>query len=185
MTTTLPTATFSLNALIRRVAFSASSANVEKVADEVMRLIPVEDRDEALRQALTTVVRHELCTTRRSTTLAVGNAAGHGETTGPIPHGHRPQRPGRSWKRDGIREYWRKALTEKYSIDRNGNTVALADLTREQVLFNIAAREKLAATTAARALQLRGVLELMERHDVARVGDLPESVLAAILVPVS
>jgi hypothetical protein len=164
---------FSLTALIAEVCDESDVVNVEKVAHEVATRIRPADIRTALDQALVVVVRHWLTGPRRSTQICT-TAEGEAEVLTP--------RPGRSWKRDGVREHWRRALTEKYSIDRKGNAVPLAELNRAQVQFNIDSREEFARRASARASQLRGLLELMVRHDVNRVGDLPESVLSAVLV---
>ncbi|MGD9749691.1 MAG: hypothetical protein AB7W59_01730 [Acidimicrobiia bacterium] len=160
----------------------ADVINVEKVATEVQHRVPAADRDDALAQALTYMVRHVVARGRVSTEIRAENATAY-ETVQHAP-AESPAAPkvGRSWKRDGIREYWRRALTERYSIDRNGNLLPLGKLSREQVQFNIVAREEQARRSSAKALQLRGLLDLMVRHDVDQVADLPEQVLASILV---
>lgn len=164
---------FSLTALIAQVCDESDVVNVEKTAHEVATRIRPADVRTALDQALPVVVRHWITGPRRATQI---RATADGEAAVLTPQ------PGRSWKRDGVREHWRKALTEKFSIDRKGNVVPLAELNRVQVQFNIDTREEFARRASARALQLRGLLDLMVRHDVHRVGDLPESVLAAVLV---
>lgn len=48
-------------------------------------------------------------------------------------------------------------------------------------MYNIRIREEMARRSAAKALQLRGLYDLVLRHDVQRVRDLPDGVLASIL----
>lgn len=177
----LPAGQFNIRALIREVSASADDLNTSKIAAEVDRRIAPEGRDEALRQALPYVVRACLQNARNRTAIRPESGASDENV-------RLLNRPPRSWKVAGLRahgEYWRKALAERYATEGANEGKRLADLTRDDLLYNIRIREDAARRSAAKALQLRGLLDLVTRYDVAHVGDLPESVLAQTLVSVA
>jgi hypothetical protein len=132
-------------------------------------------------------VAETLRSTRKNTAIRPSNAAPEQASTAPPPKTAplAPVRhlPARSSKVAGIREYWRKALAEWYSTDGKGGRAMLASLNREQLMFNINRREVQARHCMAQAVQLRGLFDVMVRHEVQHVGELPEAVLAQILTP--
>jgi hypothetical protein len=173
---------FNLTDIIREVVDTASDLNLDKLVAEVAQQIKPEDRDEALRQALGPAIDRFITKYRRHTAIRTDNNRTAEGTEGVVRELR--ARPNRSAKVDSIRqygEYWRKALEKPYAV-APGVRKRLADLTRDDLLFNIQTREEAARRTAAKALQLRGLLDLVTRHGVARVGDLPEAVLAETLV---
>jgi hypothetical protein len=174
---------FNLTDIIREVVATASDLNRDKMIAEVAQQIKPEDRDEALRQALGPVIDTFLTKYRRHTAIRTDNDQMAEGTEGAVRD--LAPRSNRSAKVASIRQYgdyWRRALQEPYAVDVRGSRKRLADLSRDDLLFNIRTREDLARRAAAKALQLRGLLDLVTRHGVARVGDLPEAVLAETLV---
>lgn len=164
---------FDLRALVRDVLDQADDLDLDKLVNEVDQRIAVGDRDTALRQALSEIVRDVVRGSRNH--LSIVTSTGARERARPVA-----DRPSR--KVAGIRDYWRKALMAEYSVGTPGTLKRLADLTRADLMFNIESREKIARASAAKALELRALLDLVVRHDVVTVGELPESVLAATLV---
>lgn len=164
---------FDLRALVRDVLDQADDLDLDKLVNEVDRRIEVGDRDAALRQSLPAVVR-DVVRNGRSHLSIVADTGAQERTR---PAADRPSR-----KVAGIRDYWRRALTAEFSVDNAGGIKRLAELTRADLVFNIESREKIARTNAAKAMELRGLLDLVTRHDVETVGELPESVLASTLV---
>ena len=164
---------FNLRDLIRQVCEASVDLNVQKIAVEVDQRIRPEDREAALQQSLPTMV-YEVAHKMRGNTRIQHSPAGGDEL--------QQKRAARSPKVAAIREHWRRALLELHSVDRAGGMKRLADLTRDDLMFNVEAREEVARKNAEKALQFRFLLDLVTRHDVATVGDLPESVLATTLV---
>jgi hypothetical protein len=164
---------FNLHELIRQVCAETADLNLHKIANEVDARIRPENREAALRQALPRIV-YEVARGPRRGTRVQDDGDGATELD--------RKRSARSSKVAGIREYWRKALLELHSVNGVGDLKRLADLTRDDLLFNIKAREEVARRNAAKALEFRSLLDLVTRHDVERVGDLPEDVLAVTLV---
>lgn len=166
---------FNLRALVRDVCDEQSGElSNDKIAHEVLDRISPDDYVDALRQSLRFAVMEITHGWRLRTTIRATDA----DESTVVPIGPRPSRKVQAIRAAG--DVWRKSLEERYAIG-NGVTAPLGDLTRDQLLLNIKVREEQARSSAAKALQLRGLHDLCERHDVARVRDLPEQVLASIL----
>lgn len=180
--------TFSLGDTVRAVlAEQIGETSLGKLCAEVSAAIAPEHREDALRQALPQFVAMLLRDSRKGTAIRPSNVtpeqAIDEPESNPQPLAPVRQLPARSAKVAGIREHWRRALGEWYSIDGKGGRAMLASLNREQLAFNINGREVQAQRCMAHAVQLRGLLDLMVHHDVQHVGELPETVLAQILTP--
>lgn len=169
---------FNLRAVIRDVCDNAVDLNLHKLVAETEARIRPEDRHAALLQALPLVVDDVIGKIRTHTRISTDA----GERAGDAQDELQRKRSARSSKVSGIREHWRRALLEMHSVNRSGDLKRLGDLNRDDLLFNIHAREEVARRNTAKALQFRGLLDLVTRHDVERVADLPEPVLAATLV---
>lgn len=177
------TGTFSLAALIREVVRTSTFADPVMLAKEVDRRIKKSDRDEALAQALPGLVRETLSLSRRATSFASAPPSEEA-TTAPVVQIPEQRRPNRSWKRQGISEYWRRVLVDhRLSV---GSDVAawkvLGDCTSENLFYAADTRDEHARRNAEKASQYRRLAELLIEHGAATVKDLPESVLAVTLV---
>lgn len=164
---------FSILKLIREVYDEAGDLNIHKLVADVDARIRPENRDQALRQSLPTMV-HEVVHKLRSDTRM-------GSQTGAESDDLARKRAARSPKVAGIREYWRQALLAAHSVNRSGDLKRLGDMNRVDLLFNVQAREEAARHNAAKALEFRSLLDLVTRHNAETVGDLPENVLSATL----
>lgn len=149
-----------------------------KIVAELLREIEPGDRESALEQALPAYVALQETKYRRDTEICASAASAAED----VKVGKLHPLPQRSAKRERIAGWWRRALEEKYTTATPGVLKSLGDMDRNDLLFAIQTREEAAARTRARALALRGLLDLMERHEVSRVRELPESVLSAVLV---
>lgn len=173
---------FNLRALTLGLLRSASEVDQSKVAAELLGVIEPRDREAALAQALPAYVRHQVLQLRKNTAIRAEDARTAEVVTASAGRGKLRPLPTRSAKRERIAQWWRRALEEKYATATPGIVKSLGDMGRDDLLFAIQSRERYAQRTAAKALELRGLLDLLERHEVARVRDLPEAVLSAVLV---
>jgi hypothetical protein len=156
-----------LRKMIRTAIDEAPSRyEIDDVTETVLGRIAKADRGEALRVALRELVRQVSGQTRH---LAPATEAA-------------PPKTGRSWKVTAIREQWKRALEESYTVG-DGQRARLAELTREELLLNVREREQMAAANLAAAARLQRLADLLAEHSVARVGDLPEDVLRDVLAP--
>jgi hypothetical protein len=167
---------FNLQALTWELLREPGEVERSKIVAELLNRIKPADRDEALAQALPAFVSLQETKFRRRTSIEPDNVQ-TAERVGDVR-----RLPVRSAKRERIAEWWRHALEEKYATATPGVLKSFGDMDRDDLIFAIRSREETARRTAAKATALRGVLDLLERHEVARVRDLPEAVLAAVLV---
>lgn len=152
-----------LRKLIRTTIENAPRrAQVTDIAAQVIGQLSDEDKAEALQMAMVELVRQEFGHTRKHE----------------VPL-ERPSNSARSWKTAAIREAWKQRLEAWYTTTA-GERARLADLTRDEVLHNVTVREDMARANLAEATELRRIADLMAKHKVARVGDLPENVLRPI-----
>lgn len=156
---------FNLRALVREVAESSTLTDPGSLADEIARRIPAEHVHDAFVQMLRPYVR-ELITKDRS----FGTPTDH----------HEAPRPGRSWKRDGIRAHWRRVLRERVHVGVGpADWKFLGDCGREDLLFAAAERRQMAEANLAKAAQFEQIAALLD--DDKTVRDLPDDTLAASL----
>lgn len=151
--------TIEIRKLIREVLSETRGETTVLDRAEIVRTrISDEDAEQVLMAGLVELVRQEISATRSR----------GGSTSA------------RSAKVAGIRrigEEWKRQLDALYTVAGAGHRKPLADLTRDDLLFNIANREQAAAATLAEAKRLRVLHDLVAEHDVDRVGDLPTDVL--------
>ena len=93
----------------------------QDVAAAVMLALPTDDYEAALRAALPALVREVIVSSRPSAQAAIERATDSA-----------PTRPGRSWKREGKRELFRRELLAIYSTP-TGNK-RLGDFTYAELL---------------------------------------------------
>jgi hypothetical protein len=165
---------FDLRALLAPHLAEPGDIHRAKLVRDLLNEIPPRHREAALAQALPAYVAHEVTSQRRGTSIRPSDAPATGKRVRPLP--------ARSAKRERISAWWRRALEEKYATATPGVAKSLGDMDRTDLLFAIRVREIAAEKTAAKAAALRGLLELLDEHGAARVRDLPDTVLAAVLV---
>lgn len=160
---------FDLHALIHEVA-AESAADLEAVTKEVRRRIPPEAIEDALDQALPGLVyrvaRTGTAPSRRQldphTPFARGGAS----------------RPARSSKVAALRSYpWGRELRQWVSVGADSFKF-FGDCTADDLTYAAATRFRLAETNRARGEHMETAREMLTRHGVERVRDLPGDALA-------
>lgn len=144
--------------LIREVLRETAGQSVELRAETIRERIAGEDIETALMAGLRELVRQEMSAVRSAANRSSSPRTG-------------------SWKTRGIQqigEEWKRMLEVEYTVEHGRKP--LAQCTRDDLLFNVASREKAAAATLTQAARLRELHDLLIEHDVHTVGDLPESV---------
>lgn len=178
---------FILSRLIMQISAESQLADPGLIVDEVMRRILPGQRQEALRQALVLVVPTLVTRTRSPLPLFVRppspvptHGADYTETSGA---GQRPAAAHRpSWKVTGIREAWQRALQNRIKVGAGeSDWKFLSDCTRSDLAHAAAIREELARRNTDNAAQYRKLAELVTKHGVDTVGQLPDAVLSQTL----
>lgn len=155
---------FSLRKLAREVWEDLGSADYHVVAKELARRVPPNRREAALDEALLEYARHfvvGLRPTARKTKPGAGQ-----------------RNSGRSAKVAGIRRMWPQ-LRATY-LTRDGQK-ALAECSRVDVVFIAEHLDKKARECTRKGAWMRGLAGEMATHEVERVRDLPDEVLAQYL----
>jgi len=152
-----------LRELVREVLDSADTPDPGAVADEVMRRIPPDEYETALRQTLRSFVRL-MSAERRSATRIT-----------------EPRRAVESPKVAAIREHWRKALRDSVHVGDAAYRF-LEDCGFDDLMFAAQERRTLAKQNLDRAGQYEALAQLLIRYGVETVRELPEDVLATVLV---
>lgn len=159
---------FNLRALIREVADSSTIAEPELLAREVSRRVGRNDVYAALDQALPTLVRAML--TRTPLMLPGGQAGSENQSN--IAAGV----PNRSRKVQGIRSMWAAQLRERICVGPKTYKF-FGDCTFEDLTTAAATREEHARQNAQSAFRLHSLADLVRRHGVKTVRELPDSIL--------
>jgi hypothetical protein len=164
---------FNLRALIRDVCDNSTIADPQMLAKEVNRRIKRGERDAALEQALPVLVQHTISLSRSRT--SPGHSGTDTQTSG--AGGFNPSR-----KVARIRETWKRMLRDRINIGPElGDWKFLADCTAIDLSYAAAIREDHAKRNVTRAAQYRNLAELLTKHGVRTVAELPETVLAPTL----
>ena len=159
---------FNLRDLVRDVAASSPATDPGTLANEIARRIPAEHREAALQAMLRGYVREFLTQDR-------------------MTHAEPPGRPAqsnsaRSWKRDGIREGWRKMLRDRLHVAPDPSAWKfLGDCTFDDLSFAALERRTAAERTIAKAEGYEALAALLKEHGVETVRELPAEVLASRL----
>lgn len=157
---------FDLRALIREVCNTSTMTDPASIAKEVGRRIGRNQQADALDQALPLVVQHVISRYRAIS----------------VPQQRTAPAPNRSRKVASIRETWRRMLRDRIAVGPAvGDWKFLGDCTADDLAYAAAIREDHARRNAARAEQLRQLVDLLVEHGVETVGQLPDQVLAARL----
>ncbi|HZB31265.1 MAG TPA: hypothetical protein VE465_13960 [Streptosporangiaceae bacterium] len=160
---------FNLRDLVRDVTASSPATDPGSLADEVARRIPAEHRDVALRAMLRGYVR-EFITQDRMT------------HTDPPARAPKPTNGGRSWKRDGIRDAWRKRLQDRLHVAADASAWKfLGDCGYDDLTFAALERRTAAERTLSKAEEYEALADLLKEHGVETVRELPAEVLASRL----
>lgn len=152
---------FSLGRLVYRAVKETSLVDPSEVAQAIFDQIDESDHDAALLQALRTIARIEMASQREIVAL---------------PDLQGTPKAGRS-RAAAVREWWSGLLAEP---ERNaaGKWVALGDFTAADLLAAADLRLKLARENEVKALQYKAFADLMAKHDVKRLRDVPRRELA-------
>lgn len=163
---------FNLRALVRDVCDSSTIADPALLAKEVSRRIKRSERDAALEQSLRIFVQHFVSMIRNSP----GRHSDH-ETHAPLAAGGPTSR-----KVAGIRDAWRRMLRDRIAVGADaGEWKFLSDCTATDLAYAAVIREDHARRNAASATRLRDLAELLDKHNVTTVGELPDDVLGPAL----
>jgi hypothetical protein len=153
-----------VRALARTVITTSPAADPAVLAAELLDRIPAGSERLVLEQCLRDVVRQVIHDSRPS--MLVPDAS----------------TPNKSWKVQGVRDAWQRALRDLYHVGPDASDwKRLADCTRDDLLFAAAERREHAARTLAKAEQLDRLAALVAEHGVERVADLPGPTLAITL----
>lgn len=172
----MATGEFDLRALVRNVADTSDSADPGALADEVLTRIEPHDRVGALEQSLRVFVQHVISLTRYRVSPSAQSDPGNQPVRGA---GENP--PTGSWKVAGVREGWRQQLRDRIFVGTTHMWKFLGDCTRDDCGVAAAIRDSHARTNAARAQLFRRLADLITQHQVTKVSELPDDVLAAVL----
>jgi hypothetical protein len=168
-------AAFNLRSLVRDVADNSDARDPGTVADEVFTRIPDENLAEALRETLRGYVRVVLAGNRMSPEPPIPASSPEIETGVAKP-------PTRSWKRDGIRDGWRRHLRDRIHVGpESASWKLLSECGFDDLMFAADERRQAAERTLARAENYEALAKAVKDHGAACVQDLPDDVLAAHL----
>lgn len=156
---------FNLARLVRQVYDESDTPDPTLLAKEVNRRIRKADRDAALEQCLRQFVMYQLSRIRMARC-----APPEPQGTVSVPNS------GRSAKVAAIREHWRRALREWVPVAPK-QWKFFGDCTADDLAYVAGLREEHARRTWASAAHIRRIQALLAEHDVATVGELPETVL--------
>lgn len=153
---------FNLRSTIRAILADSDEADPGVIADLAFEVIDPDDMAAALRQSLRQFVRQIITEQRAHASVP------------PKVHPH-----ARSWKVQGIREQWTRALAQR--VFTGGGWKLLRDCTRDDLLFAASERRENAARSIAVAEQYESFAEQLKRRKVMTVGELPADAQSAIL----
>lgn len=155
--------TFDLRALVRQMLRTSEQPNPDWLVEAVLARVTEADREEALRQALPSIIRE---------------AAARERMANPItPSAAMPTKARGSWKVQAIREEWQRALRNRIHVGP-GDYKFLGDCTYDDLLFAASERMAIADKNAAIARSYNALAALLTEHDAKTVRDLPAEVLA-------
>lgn len=174
------TTPFNLRATVQNVLDTSTLTDPGVIASKVLDSVP----DDALRDCLRVTMRGFVRDVIRTSRATPERPSSGQRTYEPQPS---PAAAGgttsRSWKRDGIRAAWQRHLLDRYHAADGWRL--LGEMTAVDLRAAAAEREKDAAGTLAAAARLTEWAALVETHNVACFGDLPDAVLARALGGVS
>lgn len=177
---------FNLRQLVRDVLTASTMADPRDLASEVFRRIDPDDYAAALTQCLPDIVREQIRASRNrvdEVTLELEHAPATevpvmAEMPGPV--GRTKQRPVKSAKVAGIRDWWQTKLRERVHIG-SSEWRLLGDCTFADLMFAAQERRSIAAANSVKASEYAGLAEALQAHGVERVRDLPADALRARL----
>ncbi|ATW60828.1 hypothetical protein SEA_BENTHERDUNTHAT_58 [Gordonia phage BENtherdunthat] len=154
---------------IRSVLAESEAADPAVVAEEVLAGASAAERKAWLSQILPRFVA-DVMRSERNTALN---------------HSARPGRrmPSASAKVAGVRDWWTKFLEARISVGEDWKSVG--DLTAEDLSTVVAERRDQAARIHTQADRYEALAELLARHKVSRVRELPSDVVLASGVAVA
>ena len=145
------------DALVRRVVRETSLNDPTDIAEEAFGRISPDSYGAMLREALRTAVRIEI-TRHRSA------ARGSGSMTA---------------RREAVAEWSRMLNT--IERDANGVWVRLHEFGYDDLIAAAESRERLAAENLEKANQYRTLADLVKRHGVATLGEVPPAEVSAVM----
>lgn len=171
---------FDLNALIEQAVMESNAADPRDLAVIVLQRIPEECAQAVLAAVLPRYVQDRLAK-RRSVNRILGWSPQerHGAASGGHPAFARSKANpaiGRSRKVAGIREQWKAALRDSVHAAKD-SWLMLGDCDYEALIFAATERQENAERNLAKAQRYRDLAGRLEKHGVATVKQLPDSVL--------
>jgi hypothetical protein len=160
---------FSLRKLCREVWEELGGCDYHVLAKEAQRRIKAADREAALSEALVEYSRVFSIGLRPSSSRRPAKSAGQ-------------RNSGRSAKVAGIRRAWPQLRATYFT---NDGQKPLGDCSMTDVIFIAENLDKKARENQRKAAWMRDVAGAMKTHKAARVGDLPDDVLAGFLTGVA
>lgn len=154
--------TFSLSAAVRAVIDETNIADPRELAAKVAEGVPSKHLRDALAEALATYVRVQFTRDREPV---------------PVPV---PNRSAKVAALQAHAERWRRVLLDRVHVG-NGCWSLLTDCSYDHLMFMVAERRANAAANLAAADRYAALADLVQHHRVARVGDLPDTVLRGAL----
>lgn len=196
---------FNLRRLVREVLDASTMNDPHSIAPEVLRRIKDADLRAALGECLPALVREMIRSSRNG---GFGGPEGKSSTPSPSPPrltlhagsdepevmsehpgsgplasvGRAPiGKPGRSAKVAAIRASGPKWLADRINTCANPREwKRVGDCGFEDLMFAAGQRREIAARTLAKAERYERLAELVRKHNVKRVRDLPASVLSEV-----
>lgn len=162
---------YNLLADVTAVLHGTSLCDPGEIADKVAESVP----SRMLRHCLRMTLRQYVASVMRQErdTNSSGSSQSPRDTQGTAAAA------GSSWKRNGIRDGWRRHLTDRYAVA--GVWMSLAEMTHDHLITAAVERETLAAANVNRAARLRDWADLLHVHKATTFGDLPANIQAKVL----
>ena len=167
---------FDLNRLIKDVCDNSSLTDADALTKEVLARIAEVDGRVALEQAMPVVVRRFLSRDHRPLAFPRTPSGDHGVGDTQCTTAAGGPTPFHSRKVHSIRTQWRNQLKARVNVGYK-EWKFFGDCVRPEVDFLVAHRRELAASNIAAADYLETISQLMVKHGVEFVRELPEDVV--------
>lgn len=165
---------FNLSALVREVCDTSTIADPETLAKEVWRRIARNERDEALGQALVTVLRVYISRSRGSLSVPDGQGERATHTRTAVGGSNRSRMV------TGIRDLSRRMLRERINVGPKQYKF-LVDCTALDLRYSASVNDEHARSNVASAERKRAIADLIDESGVDTVGQLPPDALDTTL----
>jgi hypothetical protein len=156
-----------VRALINQVLDETNLTSTADIIDKVMSMLAPEQLADALRQALTDVVRQQI--TRHNVGPLAPDQTGASRPSWKV-HGYQTQ----------VADAWRRVLRDRISVGRNERKM-LGECTYADLTAAAEERFAHARQNEAKAQWLKRLADAVKQHDAARLDALPDDVLQALV----